>query len=565
MGGFAIDVGTTNSVVARWHPTEERPLIVELPGVCRPRSDDDTLEAPLVVPSATQVIGKPSFWARMGRWGPLARNTFWGKLAKIGQQALDSNQGRPQPSFAPGFKPYLGMAPLRTLARVGSQPYSARDVAHLFMRELLAEVKKNTGERLRELVITVPVESYENYRAELLEIARRLGIKKLRFLDEPVAAAFGYGVGDGRKRLVLVVDFGGGTLDLALVKTGGRSGVEGECEVVAKQGRGIGGDLVDEWILADVCQRLDIPIRVQRSGEWNVWLHLMREEARRVKEGLYLKEKETFFLVPPEELRRFEAQLKGEAEAQTFSRQDFVQLLEDRGLYVALAECVEQLEQQAVACDVSIDAVDDVLMVGGSTLLPKVYQYFEKRFGRTRVRAWQPFEAVAYGACTFAAGQQVQNDFIVHDYAFVTYDHETNEQQYTVIVPRGTRFPTQPDLWKRQLVPTCPLGEPETLYKLVVCELGQNHGSERYFAWDAHGSLQKLGGQQKGNKQPMVVPLNECNPTLGSLRPPHPPGDRKPRLEISFGVNSERWLVVTVVDLWTKRTLKNQDPVVRLL
>ncbi|CAN0584799.1 unnamed protein product, partial [Laminaria digitata] len=63
----------------------------------------------------------------------------------------------------------------------------------------------------------------------------------------------------------------------------------------------------------------------------------------------------------------------------------------------------------------------------------------------------------------------------------------------------------------------------------------------------------------------LVVPLNESNPTLGYLKPPHAPSDKRPRLEISFGVNADRWLCATVYDLFTKRYMMREEPVVRLL
>jgi hypothetical protein len=63
----------------------------------------------------------------------------------------------------------------------------------------------------------------------------------------------------------------------------------------------------------------------------------------------------------------------------------------------------------------------------------------------------------------------------------------------------------------------------------------------------------------------MVVPLNASSPTLGYLDPPHSPRDRRPRLEIAFGVNSERWLVATVRDLLVHRDLMREEPVVRLV
>jgi hypothetical protein len=207
--------------------------------------------------------------------------------------------------------------------------------------------------------------------------------------------------------------------------------------------------------------------------------------------------------------------------------------------------------------------VEEVLLVGGSTLLPGVFSFFEQRFERRQLRAWQPFEAVAYGAACYAADRVAALDFIVHDYAFVTHDPKTGTAQHTVIVPRGTRFPTPPGFWKRQLVPTCSMGEPETIFKLLICEVARADGSERRFVWDAAGDLHKVGGASGENE--VVVPLNESSPTLGYLDPPHPPRDRRPRLEVSFGVNEDRWLVATVRDLLTQRDLMDEEPVVRLV
>jgi hypothetical protein len=112
-------------------------------------------------------------------------------------------------------------------------------------------------------------------------------------------------------------------------------------------------------------------------------------------------------------------------------------------------------------------------------------------------------------------------------------------------------------------VPTCSLGVEETTFKLLICEVSRGDGQDRRFVWDAAGDLHKVGGTAA--EAQVVVPLNEAAPTLGYLDPPHSPRDRRPRLEISFAVNAERWLVATVQDLLTRRELMSNEPVVRLL
>ena len=93
---------------------------------------------------------------------------------------------------------------------------------------------------------------------------------------------------------------------------------------------------------------------------------------------------------------------------------------------------------------------------------------------------------------------------------------------HTAVVPRGTRFPTPPDFWKRQFVPTCALGEPEALFKLVICEIGRGVDGDRRFVWDRAGQVHKVE-HGSGRSDAGVVPLNEANPALGYLEPPPPP------------------------------------------
>jgi len=475
------------------------------------------------------------------------------------------NRGVVSPNFAPSFKGHLGNDPFRIIARTSKRSYNAREIGQLFVRELVTEVKRTTGERMRDVVITTPVESYERYRAEVAQLFRRVGVKTVRFVDEPVAAALGYGLSVKASRIVLVVDFGGGTLDLALVRMDPRGLHEGHCEVLAKEGRPVGGNLVDRWLAEEFCRRLDFPLREHAKEERNrFWYQMVLDEARRVKEAVFFDEEVHFHLQPPEELREFQARIRGETPDLPITRELLVEVMTEKGLFETLQSCFDGIEGTMTQLGMKLDDIEDVLMVGGSTLLPQVYPFFEERLGRGRVRAWQPFEAVAYGASSFASGQFHHSDFLVHDYAVVTHDSETHNAEYTVIVPRGTRVPTAPNHWQRQLVPTCSLGEPERIFKLVIAEMGQGDEVERSFNWDSAGALRKVGGSSETRK-PLVVKLNEANPTLGQLNPPHSPSDRNPRLEISFGVNQDRWLQATIKDLKTGKMLMDQEAIVRLL
>jgi molecular chaperone DnaK (HSP70) len=553
--GWGLDLGTTNSGVARWDETRAQPLLVELPAVCRAPQGDDPLEAPRLVPSAVHLVEKPGLADRLGAWPPLARRFFLGRWALIGRPALDRNYGVAHPSFVPAFKPALLSESTRPLARVGRRSFTARDATRVFLRELLAEVKRTTGQRVRDLAVTSPVSAFEVYRAEVQGILHSLGVDRVRFVDEPVAAALGYGLSLSRERLVLVVDIGGGTMHVVLVRLTPRGSLGGNAEVLAKQGRSLGGNAVDGWVLTDLCHQMGQPLDDSDDEHTRLWRRLMLAEACRVKEGVFAQESAEFLLAP---VGATLARSRGETA--TLTRTRLGEVLEENGFYRALESSVEAVLD---AGKVGVGDVEDVLLVGGSTLLPGVFARLEARFERRRLRAWQPFEAVAYGAACYAADRVATVDHIMHDYAFLTHDAHTGKEQHTVIVPRGTHFPTRPDLWKRQVVPTCSLGEPESIFKLLVCEVSRSNGGDRRFVWDAAGDLHKVGGTS--GEAEMVVPLNAASPTLGYLDPPHSPRDRRPRLEIAFGVNEERWLIATVRDLLTQKELMSEEPVVRLV
>ena len=559
METWALDLGTTNSGVARWDEATGQAQLIDLPSVCRLPDGDDPLEAPRMVPSAVHVLETLGLLDRLGAWRPLSRRFFIGRSAFIGRQALDRNRTTIHPAFTPGFKAALGTEASRPLARAGRRVVTARAAAHAYLRELLLEIKRSTGRRVRDLVVASPISAFETYRAEVQRILRDLGVRRVRFVDEPLAVALGYGLGLTAESVVLVVDIGGGTMHTEIVRLTPKGAERGQAQVIAKRGRPLGGNTVDSWVLCDVCARMGHPIEQWADDdESRFWRRLMLAEACRVKEAVFFEESATFLLAPPGMVDCGAHGRPGAAEV-ALSRQRLVELLEQNGFYRSLEDCFD--EMLAVGKLAAAD-VEHVLLVGGSTLLPGVYPLIERRFERRRLRAWQPFEAVAYGAACFAADRVGTVDFIVHDYAFLTHAAGTGEEQHTIVIPKGTRFPTAPDLWKRQVVPTCALGEAEAIFKLVICEVARGDG-DRKFVWDAAGDLQKIGGAS--GRAEVVVPLNQSSPTLGYLDPPHDPRDRRPRLEIAFGVNADRWLIATVQDLLTRRELMHEEPVVRLL
>ncbi|MBI5830777.1 MAG: Hsp70 family protein [Armatimonadetes bacterium] len=546
---WGCDLGTTNSALAVWSAERAEPQMVDLDEISRPMM---LTEAP-VIPSAVFLYHGNDWKSRIGRIPFVERRWLLGRQAFIGNMAVQSNFEGRSPNYVESFKPMLSRQATRVMTRAGGRAWSAREIARIFMRELLAQAQKVHGERIRDLTMTVPVDSFEHYRAELLDMAQRLGIKRFQTVDEPVAAALGYGLNTERELTLLVFDFGGGTLDVAIVRTTGPGKAGTPAEVVAKQGLNLGGNNVDVWLVEHFAKQFGLDPALWRGTEW---YQALIDAAQALKEDLYLKETATLGL---SDKMMVDLGLRGQ-ERPTLTRDGLIAVLAGHGLYDDIDRLINQLLEEGKQRGIERSDIDEVLITGGSSLLPDVHKVLADEFGRSMLRDWLPFEAVANGACVYASGHKVQ-DFIRHDYALLTFDRESKEQQYPVIVPRGTQYPTTEIIWEDYFTPTCPRNEPAQEFELKIYELSRASGPQKEIGFDENSRLRVL---DRKTDEVVIVCLNETDATLGKLRPPHPPERRDARLRIGFGISVDRYLTATVTDLMSGTRLMDGQPVVKL-
>ncbi len=510
LSNFAIDFGATNTVVA---------------------SDRDGSVAPVAVRSVmadrtgTPVIPSAVYFPEDGRW------------PQIGQAAIHQNLlglGR-RPNFAECFKRHLGRESQRSVARIDGADRTARQAAEAFFTGLRIALREELRPRrkgllgfwddwqerrsplLADLTLTAPVDADELYRRELAALGRRLGARTLRLVDEPVAAALGYGVNVGRELTVLVLDWGGGTLDVSVVRTGPRALTEGRAEVLAKSETPVGGTNIDRWIV----ERFLIPVeRYVQAWEMDAgWAAAQAKEAA----SIYGRGQFQFRDRPAAEL----------------TRGDLMEILEARGAYAslerALGDCLESLARKH---GMNAGEIDEALLVGGSSLLPGVDERVRSALSGSRVGEWNPFAAVATGACELARGGSV-TDQIYHDYALRLADDAGKRVYYELIIPAGTQYPTPPTLVERAYLPDP--GRPEEL-RFEICEIArlgripvpwhEEPGGECTWRPDAPADLAR------------ALVINEGQEWL-SL----PPSRRNPRLlRVSYRIDTDRCLRWTVRD-----------------
>lgn len=523
---LAIDFGTSNTVVARWNAATATPEVLALD-----RFSVRYGSSPPVIPSLLY----------LERVDPLK--------VLIGQQVRD--QGRDVTSdarFFRNFKRGIGTPLQGFLPEIDAQVLSFEQIGRWYLTQLLEPLQ--ASDDLEDVVFTVPVDSFEVYRSWLGEVAQSLAVKQVRLLDEPTAAALGYGV-RGNSTL-LVVDFGGGTLDLSLVqlqvpptrkplgfilKWGDRAMTDSAqkvetAQVLGKAGENLGGADLDSWLVNYFHDTQGIPISP---------LTLRLAERLKIQLSSQLEATETYF--NDETLEAYELSL---------SRAQFNQLLEQNQLFERLEERLTQVLSQGRRQGVAVEDIEAALLVGGTAQIPAIQDWLRQRFG-DRVRCDRPFEAIAQGALQLA--EVKLQDFLYHSYGVRYWDRRNNRHGWHPIIARGQPYPMEEPV-------ELTLGasvEKQPSIELVLGELGdETSRTEVYFEGD------QLITRQVSSANLPVQPLNDRAGarTVAQLNPPGFPGCD--RIRVLFRVDADRLLRITVEDILTGDTLLENQVVVQL-
>jgi molecular chaperone DnaK (HSP70)/HEAT repeat protein len=518
---LAIDFGTSNSVVARQEGVADTVEIVAIPSISSvPRKG----ERPLI----------PSLlYLHDGR----------GPRVSIGQAVRDQKldlqrDNRLFRDFKRGV--VSGLVPEPRL--VDGVPWTGHDAGRHFLRELVDAIPFSSDE-LQQLVITAPVAAFGGYLTWLQEAVKELPAQQVRVVDESTAAALGYAVTEPGA-LVLVCDLGAGSLDLSLVqlpesreRTGGilrnllgMDARQQAARVIAKAGLMMGGSDVDQWVLAEVLKRANLPAR--SVGEGYSQLLNACEQAKIALSTV--DETEIAFQVDQGEPRRLMLQ-----------RVELEVLMEQNGFYTALRQTVDRVMSAAHRRNIYREDIKHVLLVGGTSLIPSVQGTLSQAFRGHELCVDKPFTAVAEGALQVAAGLGV-DDRLTHSYGLRYLDPGTGEHRYDEIIPMGSSYPTKkptevilgaahPAQEKIEFVIGQIVSEPDSKVK-VEYETGQ-----AVFVAQAR--------QDVGQVQEIDVLGSE--PVLIHLDPTGVPGED--RLRAEFTVDEKRQLWLTVSDLQTKK------------
>jgi len=491
---IGIDLGTTNSCVAVMEGGQPKVI--------------PSAEGRNVIPSVVEPVKNLVGDVAKRQMILNAESTIYSVKRLMGRRFSD-----------PEVKKTMKMVPYKikegkegmAVVEVGGKTYTPQEISAKILAKIKADAEAYLGEKVTQAVITVPAYFDDAQRQATKQAGEIAGLKVERIINEPTAASLAYGLDKKEGETIAVYDLGGGTFDISILEIG-----EGVFEVKATNGDTfLGGDDFDrrvvDWIAEEFKKENGVDLREDKQA-----LQRLRDAAEKAKIELS-SATETEINLP--------YITQGPAGqplhlTMKLTRAKLEQLVDD-----LIQKTIEPVKQCLKDAKLTPADVDNVILVGGMTRMPKVYETVKNFFGKEPNRSVNPDEVVAVGAAIqggVLAGEV--KDILLLDVTPLTLSIETLGGVSTPMIPRNTTIPTS----KTQIFSTA--ADNQTQVEINVLQ----------------------------GERPMAADNKSLGRFILDGIPPAPRG--VPQIEVTFDIDANGILKVTAKD---KATGKEQAITIR--
>jgi molecular chaperone DnaK len=410
---IGIDLGTTNSVVAVMEGGE--PTVIT--------NSEGGRTTPSVVAftkDGNRLVGQVA--KRQAVTNP--ENTVYSIKRFMGRRYNEVGEEMKQ---VPYKVQGAGSGDVRVAA--GAKEWSPPEISAIILQKMKQSAEDYLGQKVDKAVITVPAYFNDSQRQATKDAGKIAGLEVMRIVNEPTAAALAYGLDKKKDETIAVFDFGGGTFDVSILEVG-----EGVVEVKSTNGdTHLGGDDIDERLIEWIIEEFKKDQGIDLSND-KMALQRLKEAAEKAKIELS-STMETEVNLP-----FVTADQSGPKHlAMKLTRARFEQLVDP--IFTRLRNPVQQALKDA---GLDTKKIDEVVLVGGSTRIPKVQEIVKEMFGKEPNKSVNPDEVVAIGAAVQAgvlSGEKT--DILLLDVTPLSLGIETLGGVFTKLIERNTTIPTR--------------------------------------------------------------------------------------------------------------------------